>query len=129
MEQHKKFFTQLGFCSFLSILLILLLNTNTVFNTHQILYWISLFIFIIINIIGYFFGLKTANSSNKFDFSNLFIIVTMLKVFVFLLTFVAYSLLSEPSNKLYILPFFLFYMIFTTFEVRLLTKIGKDGFY
>lgn len=129
MEQHKKFITQLGFCSFLSIVLILLLNTIPVFNTDQILYWISLVIFIIINIIGYFFGLKTANSSNKFDFSNLFIIITMLKVFVFLFTFVAYNLLLEPSNKLYILPFFMLYMIFTTFEVRLLTKIGKDGFY
>jgi hypothetical protein len=129
MEQHKKFITQLGFCSFLSIVLILLLNTIPVFNTDQILYWISLVIFIIINIIGYFFGLKTANSSNKFDFSNLFIIVTMIKVFIFLLTFVAYSLLVEPSNKLYILPFFALYMIFTTFEVKFLTKIGKEGFY
>ena len=129
MEQHKKFFIQLGFCSLLSIILILLLNTKTVFNAHQILYWISLFIFIIINIVGYFFGLKTANSSNKFDFSNLFIIVTMIKVFVFLLTFVGYSLLLEPSNKMYILPFFGLYMIFTSFEVKFLTKIGKEGFY
>lgn len=130
MEQHRKFIQQLGFCSFLSIVLILLLlNTNPVFNAHQGLYWMSIFIFIVLTVLGYFFGLKTANSDNKFDFSNLFIIITMIKVFVFLITFVGYNLLFEPSNKLFIIPFFIIYMIFTTFEVKLLTKIGKEGYY
>jgi hypothetical protein len=129
MWQHKKFISQLGFCSLISVVVILLLNTQSVFNAHQILYWISIFIFIIISVISYLFGLKTANSTNKFDFGNLFIIITILKLFIFLLTFVAYKLLFEPSDKLFILPFFIIYIIFTTFEVRLLMKIGKESEY
>lgn len=129
MTHHKKFIWQLGLCIALSIAVILLLNSNPIFSAHQFLYWFVTFIFIIISIASYVFGLRAFHSSNKYDFSNLFIIITTFKIFVFLLTFILYQILVEPSNKLYILPFFIIYFIFTSFEVRLLTKIGKEGEY
>ena len=129
MTQHKKFFWQLGLCIVLSVGTVLLLSTNPNIRSHQLLYWIAIFIFIAISVASYAFGIRTFHSNNKYDFSNLFIIITIAKILLFLFTFLLYQILVTPSNKLFILPFFIIYIIFTSFEVRLLTKIGKVGEY
>lgn len=127
IQRHKKFIQQLGICLILVIAMIQFLNTSPLFKPHQPLYWFSLFVFVLISVMAYLFGIRTFNSQNKYDFSNLFIIITISKLLIFLITFVLYQILAEPQNKLFILPFFAIYLIFTIFEVYLLSKIGKRG--
>ncbi|MGB0861505.1 MAG: hypothetical protein ACPG19_06385 [Saprospiraceae bacterium] len=125
--RHQKFFGQLAFCFGLSVIVIALLNYLPVLQAHQLLSWLSLLFFTIISLAAYFFGIHSANSSNKNDFNNVFIILTTTKLLLSLFLVWFYQIFTEPTTKLFILPFFLIYIIFTIFESYILIRLGKDG--
>ena len=128
MVRHKKFVGLLGLCFGLSTAIVLiLLNANVLFKTHQFLYWLSIFFFSIISIAAYYFGQQTTDSDNKNDFSNMFIIITSFKLLFCMFMVWLYQIFTEPDDKLYVLPFFIIYIIFTIFEMYILTKLGKSG--
>lgn len=67
---------------------------------------------------------RTAGAENKFLFTNVFMGATMLKMFLCGGIIAAYALLAEPENKLFVVPFFLSYLIYTLLEIVFLVKLA-----
>jgi hypothetical protein len=53
--------------------------------------------------------------------------ITMVKLFLCGGTMVAYVVLAEPENKLFVVPFFLSYLVYTSLEVMVLVKLAATG--
>lgn len=71
-------------------------------------------------------GSRTAQAENKYLFTNVFMGVTMLKLFLCGGLITAYFFLSEPENKLFVVPFFLSYLVYTILEIVFLVKLAGN---
>jgi hypothetical protein len=49
------------------------------------------------------------------------------KMFLCILLVAIYSKVQQPTNNYFLIPFFSIYIIYTIFEVHLMTIIGKNG--
>lgn len=75
--------------------------------------------------VGIFFVSKrTAVAENKYLFGNAFMGITTLKLFLCGGSLAAYILLGNPENKLFVVPFFLIYLVYTVLEVLVLVKLA-----
>lgn len=107
--------------------MVLLMNFHTAFRAHQLLSWISILCFTLISVAAYLLGLKTANSTNRNDFGNVFLVITTFKLLFCSMVVWIYKALVAPEGRLFVLPFLLIYLVFTIFESYLLVRLGKDG--
>ena len=74
----------------------------------------------------FYLGKRTARAENKFLFTNVFMGATMLKLFMCGGLIAAYVFLGSPENKLFVVPFFLSYMVYTALEVTFLMKLSGE---
>lgn len=82
--------------------------------------------FFVLLCIGIFALAKRASrSSNKYAFVRLVMINMMIKMFVSVLIVVAYTQVVEVDTNLFILPFFVAYVLYTTFETYFLYQLSK----
>jgi hypothetical protein len=64
----------------------------------------------------YYMLLKS--TENKFSrFVTQFMIITFAKLFIYIIILVAYTFLNKPDAVPFILTFFIFYLIYTIFEI------------
>ena len=94
---------------------------------YQLLGWVSLGGFVLLSVLMYLIGDNAAKSSNKNHFTNVVLGFTGAKMMLALMIVFAFLKLAEPSDKLFIIPFFAVYFIFTGFETYLMMKLGKTG--
>jgi apolipoprotein N-acyltransferase len=94
---------------------------------YQLLGWVSLGGFVLLSFLMYLIGDNAAKSSNKNHFTNVVLGFTGAKMMLALMIVFAYLKLAEPSDKLFIIPFFAVYFIFTGFETYLMMRLGKTG--
>lgn len=89
----------------------------------------TIFLFILFCVGLFWISSRTAGADNKFLFTNVFMVATMLKLFLCGGIIAAYAILAEPENKLFVVPFFLSYLIYTTLEIVFLVKLAgiTDG--
>lgn len=124
----KHFFLQLAAVSALAGLALVLLHQVVQFQGHEGLSWGSLAGFVVMTILLYYAGIRAAKSSNKNDFSNTVLGFSMGKMMLAALSLVIYAKIAMPTNKLFIIPFFAVYAIFTIFETIVMTKLGRMNF-
>jgi len=74
----------------------------------------------------FWLGDRTARAENKFLFTNVFMGVTMLKLFICGGLIAAYFFLAAPENKFFVVPFFLTYLVYTALEIIFLIKLAGD---
>jgi hypothetical protein len=72
-------------------------------------------------------GKRTAGARNKFLFGNVFMGVTILKLFLCGGLIAAYIVLAKPDNKFFVIPFFFAYMVYTALEMVFLVKLAGEG--
>ena len=85
----------------------------------------SIILFTLISLVFYLIGTKATKSENKYLFIHIIVYNIIVKmVFSVLLVFV-YVKLLEPSNKMFIVPFILVYLIFTIFETYFLSVLSR----
>ena len=65
----------------------------------------------------FFLGKRTAGAENKHLFGNIFMALTMLQMFLVGGTVAAFFVLGNPSNKLFVVPFFTSYLLYAVFQV------------
>ncbi len=123
---QKVFFTQLAIITGITIAVIFSLNTLEKLYPYRYFSWICLGFFFFFSIVMFLMGTNAAKSSNKNDFTNAALGFTAGKMFFSLIMIVMYSKLMEPESKLFILPFFLVYIIYTAFETYFMMRIGKE---
>lgn len=86
----------------------------------------SILLFIAITVGMFYAGKYTAGAENKFLFTNAFMGITMLKLFLCGGIILTYALLGEPENKFFIVPFFLTYVTYTVLEIIFLLKVAGE---
>ncbi|MBB4078720.1 hypothetical protein GGR28_001333 [Lewinella aquimaris] len=84
----------------------------------------TMLLFVLICVGLFFLGRRSAGAENKHLFSNVFMGATMVKMLLCGMLVVTYVLLGAPPNKLFIVPFFWLYIVYTGFEVYFLMKLS-----
>ena len=74
----------------------------------------------------FFVGSMTAKSTNKNLFTTIVLGFTFGKIFLSLFVVLGYYQIAQPTSKIFLLPFFIVYLIFTIFETYLMMQIGKN---
>ena len=92
------------------------------FSTFTI---ISVAVFSAVVGLAYVVGSRVARSNSKGRFVQLIMFLVLIKMMICILLVVFHVKLNEPSNKLFVLPFLLVYLIFTIFEVITLEKLAR----
>lgn len=122
---QRSFFTQLGLLSLGTALLIFLLGRLPRFQAYSLLSWASLAAFFALSVAMFFAGRSAAHSDNKNDFTNAVLGFTVGKMFLAIVAIFGYSSLAKPTDKLFIIPFFSIYLIYTIFETYFMMKLGR----
>ena len=119
------FFLQLLGLSLLTAAGIYFVNQTPVMQGHAPLAWTALAFFVLFCTLMYFSAYRAALSNNKHDFTNTFLGFTVGKMFMAVIIVYTYLQLVKPTEKLFILPFFGIYLIYTIFEGYFMSKLGK----
>lgn len=119
------FFKQLAIVSIISAVGILLLPYINM-AAHQNIGWASLGLFVLLCLPMYYLSQRAMRSEDKLQFTNLFLIFTSTKMFAAILIVFVYHKIAAPSSKLFLVPFFAIYLIYTIFEIYFLTKISNS---
>lgn len=92
-------------------------------------YWglsaLTIGIFTLLSIVAFFAGKFASTSSNKHLFTNLIMGFTLVKMILSGMIVIGYQMLAEPEDKLFVLPFFLLYILFTAFEMFVMIKQAR----
>lgn len=85
---------------------------------------LTLVAFLLFTLVLYYFADRTAAATNKLLFGNVFLGGTLVKMMLCGVLVVGYALLGQPLNKLFVVPFFLLYFVYTAFEVVFLLRLA-----
>ena len=72
-------------------------------------------------------GGATAKNKDTNLFTGVVLGFTFGKIFLSFLIVVGYHQLAQPTSKIFLLPFFIVYLIFTIFETYLMMQIGQHS--
>ena len=92
---------------------------------HNAVSLLGMGFFILLCIGVYWLAKRASQSSNKYAFVRLVMINMMIKMFVSVIIIVAYTRLVEIDTNLFVLPFFIAYVLYTTFETYFLYQLSK----
>ena len=120
----RKFLIQLSIISGLVTIVLMVFHTYAIFAPHQSLSWISWGFFILFSLVLFALGTKGGNSSNQHLFGQIFLIATGLKMLISVTIILVYFLIAKPESQHFVLPFFMIYLVYTSFEVYFMTKLG-----
>ncbi|MBK9016213.1 MAG: hypothetical protein IPM82_20285 [Saprospiraceae bacterium] len=73
----------------------------------------------------YFPAVKASLSTDKNAFTRLVMLFTFVKMFLTAALIIAYHRIFKPGDNLFLIPFFLTYIVFTSFETIFMSKLGK----
>ncbi len=127
MNSSKAFFIQLLILTILMAAGLFFLNRLPVVAPHALLSWLSLAFFTVLSALMFFAGRSSASSPSKQAFTNTVLGFTMAKMFICALIVVAYHNLAQPTSKLFLLPFFSTYVVYTAFETYWMMKLARTS--
>jgi hypothetical protein len=114
------FFGFLAVCVLISILIVLGFDLITTFKGHKNLGWILILFFVLLSLGIWILGRISAKSANKSSFIGLIMMVTFIKLFLTVGIIMIYKSAVAPTNKLFVVPGLLVYLIFSIFETTTL---------
>lgn len=82
-------------------------------------------VFVAIVGLAYVLGDRAAKSSNRYNFVRLVMMLIFVKMMVCVLLVVIHVKTANPESKLFVVPFLMIYLIFTTFEVITMEKLAR----
>lgn len=122
--------TQRTFLLLLSVItislavILVLFNWIDLFANHQALAWLGLGFFFFITLGLYYLGSHLATSSQSNAFIGLVMGAILIKMVLSFLIIAVYYKFSQPEDKLFVLPFFFVYFVYTIFETFTLMKLS-----
>jgi hypothetical protein len=122
---QRRFYLQLILLSLAVAIALYFLHLLPQLAAYAGLSWISLVFFIVLSVVMYEVGSQAATSDNKHNFTNTVIGFTIGKMMIAILIILGYLKLAEPETKLFVLPFFGIYLIYTIFETYFMIRLGK----
>lgn len=92
---------------------------------YSTLGWISLAFFVALSITMFYLGKMTAGSDkSRMAFSNTVLGLVIGKMILSMLIVFSYAQEVKPESKLFLIPFFAIYFIYTIFETWFLMKLS-----
>ena len=122
---HSSFLYSLFGVSIFSVTLSLLQQFIPAFAPFLSISWITIASFTVLTIIMYLISFQSLKSENTGRFLSLFMGFTMLKMVFAVAIIVLYQHFSNPESNLFVFPFFLLYLIYTSYEIWFMTKLGR----
>ncbi len=122
---YKSFFTQLLLVTLVTIVMIVLLGMVPALSNFTDLSWVTCSFFVVVSIIMFFFAHRAAMSESKYAFSNIIFGFMMGKMMLTIGLVMGYNNFMQPSTKLFLIPFFIVYLIYTIFETSFMMKLSK----
>ena len=123
--KQQTFYLQLIIVTVLCLVSGYFLHQQPTFADDAALTWIAIGVFVLLSIMMYYQGYNAALSDNKNDFTNTFMGFLVGKLFLCGGLIIGYYYVVEPASKLFILPFFGVYMLYTAFEVVFMSRLGR----
>lgn len=123
----RVFFAQLFAVSGLTVAGLYFLHRLPVLQSYAGLSWAALLFFVGLSIAMFYIGRQAAASKNKHNFTNTVMGFTIAKMMIAAFIIVGYLKLFQPATKLFILPFFGIYVIYTIFEISFMTRLGRTN--
>ncbi|MEM9850143.1 MAG: hypothetical protein AAF847_19790 [Bacteroidota bacterium] len=122
---HSSFFSSLFVLSIFTVLIGFGQQFIPVFAPFSSISWITIVAFTLLLLVMYFAATQAAKNNTSGRFLSLFMGFTMLKMVFAVCIIVWYHHFKNPETNLFVFPFFLLYLIYTCYEVWLMTKLGK----
>jgi hypothetical protein len=122
--ETKSFLIQLAGVTALAIGVAFGLHQVPALRGGEILSGIAIGLFTFLSVLIFWRARVAAASANRHSFTNVVMGVTMLKMLLSIAAIYAYVLLAEPASKLFVLPFFGVYIIYTIFEVYAMMQLS-----
>lgn len=124
--ERSTFFSRLFLVSFLNAGLLAGLHFGLpVFQKHWPVSVAALGTFIGICLALFFVGERMATSKNRLAFNNLITFSVIGKIAVSLVVLFIYFKLKQPPDRLFVAPFLLTYIVFTSFETWFMMKLAR----
>ncbi len=76
-------------------------------------------------LVAHIFGKRSSVSKNKNLLTQLIIVLVFVKLISSLVLVMAYDQIYHPQTNFFVLPFFFIYIVYTVFEVYVLTKANQ----
>jgi len=96
-----------------------------VLQKYATLSWIGLAFFTALTLATFYLGKMTAQSPNLMAFTNMSIGLIFGKMILSMLIVFAYAQETKPQDKIFLVPFFSIYLIFTICETWILLKLSS----
>jgi hypothetical protein len=121
----RTFFTNLVITTVISAAFVFGMSLIPSIEPFSLLGWSSMAFFIIWSILMFYISNKAAANENKNVFTNAILGFTFAKLFISAGIIYAYFRMTEPDSRLFLIPFFGVYLIYTIFETQFMMKLGK----
>lgn len=123
---EKAFYTQLFYVTLISIGLLIPCYLFLPIRPFMSLGIIGLVFFVLLAIFVFKLSLKVAESKDLNAFTRLIMYNLMIKLFMSIFIVLIYYKVVEPTERLFILPFIVIYLIFTIFEAMFLSRQARQ---
>jgi hypothetical protein len=122
----QKFGWQLGLVTAFCICLSWCLGASfAVLGQHLLAAWWAIVLFVVLSVLMFVLGNIAAKAINKKLFSQLTIFFTFTKLLCSVGSIVLYKFKIQPSDKWFVIPFLLVYLIFTIFETYFMFQLSQ----
>ena len=122
----RSFYLQLTYITILAALLLVPCYILLPIGSYIGLGVIGLVFFVLLSIFVYQLSKRMAKSQDLNAFTRLIMYNMMIKLFMSIFIVLIYYKVVEPSERLFILPFIIIYLIFTIFEAIFLSKQARQ---
>ena len=121
----KRFFLWLVILTVPLLVLSYILSTVSGFEHTKSITALSIPFFVLLSISIFFLGLKAAKSKDKNSLTRLVMATVFIKLVGCLAVIIIHDRLYHPDSGHYALPFIIYYIVYTSFEVKVLMDINK----
>lgn len=122
----KEFVIKFGIFSSVCFLLILITHLGSKLSSVLPFSLSTLLLYVGLTLMMYLFAKRSRLDSNPGSYTSTLLSFHWIRIFTSLLFVFTYILFFPPKSNLFLLPFFSIYILFTIFEVYMLTKLESD---
>jgi len=123
--QSRKFIVELLATTALAAAIVVIFNQWPVFAASASFSWASLLFFVFLTILVYVLGYKAIKQKNINALSQVVLGLVLVKLVACLMMIFLYKKLAAPTDHLFAVPFLIIYLIYTVYEVILLSQQNR----
>ena len=123
---YSQFLIRLFSLSLILAIIFSFLTSFPIMKGIEVFGWYNILFFLILTSTSYFILSKGISQKSNHNFINSIYVGMMVKFLLCIMMVVGYAFLVKSANKYFIVPFFLFYIIYNFFETYCLIKLTKS---